>query len=163
NSYDLVTKHLGPGGGTNQLERKTTIQNGTEPKNKARSDFCQKQQQSQQTTKVSLRLAPLIYQGVKMTRYVLNNFIKTKMPDVKLIDIQSNRNGTLTIFDSDVYSYNKILLDLPKHKFDNANNVKNVDVEISIQEIEAALKSSGFDIDTAERLKNHKKDGDGIT
>ncbi|CAF1273907.1 unnamed protein product [Didymodactylos carnosus] len=118
-----------------------------------------------------------------MTRYELSNFIKTKIPDVKLTDIQSNRNGTLTKFASDVYSYNKILLELAKHKYDNANYVKvytsrstekvtqtdkqaflkNVDVEIAIQEIEAALKSSEFDIDTVERLKNYKKDGDGTT
>ncbi|CAF0730873.1 unnamed protein product [Didymodactylos carnosus] len=172
-----------PDGGTIHRKRKNSTQRDDERRSKSRATNNPQRQQHPQLTKPPAQLAPLILQGVKITRFQLSKLITKTMPDVKLINIQSNKNNTFTIFASDVNSYNRILRDLAKQKFDNENDVKvyiprsiqkvldtdkqaflkRVDVEITTPEIENALTAAGFKYEKLERLQNFKKDGPGTT
>ncbi|CAF0793248.1 unnamed protein product [Didymodactylos carnosus] len=172
-----------PDGGTIHRKRKKSTQRDDERRSKSRATNHPQRQQHPQLTKPPAHLVPLILQGVKITRFQLSKLITKNMPDVKLTNIQSNKNNTFTIFASDVNSYDRILRDLAKQKFDNENDVKvyiprsiqkvldadkqaflkRVDVEITTPAIENALTAAGFKYEKLERLQNFKKDGPGTT
>ncbi|CAF1507563.1 unnamed protein product [Didymodactylos carnosus] len=85
-----------PDGGTIHRKRKKSTQRDDERRSKSRATNNPQRQQHPQLTKPPAQLAPLILQGVKNTRFQLSKLITKNMPDVKLTNIQSNKNNTFT-------------------------------------------------------------------
>jgi hypothetical protein len=54
-------------------------------------------------------VSPLTIEGVRLNKLQLNDLLKQHLKDTKVHDIQLSRLGILTIYASDVNSFNRIL------------------------------------------------------
>ncbi|CAF2000809.1 unnamed protein product [Rotaria magnacalcarata] len=134
----------------------------------------------QQTSnmKQQFRIAPLIIEVESLTKVKLNNLIKTYLPDVRVMNIQTNRLNSFTLYANDVKSFNQLWIELPKviqlneKKVSTVyiprsiqrimeNNkeafVKMVDLEIMDEDIKSALEDQEFKYEKVTRLLNKEK------
>ena len=131
--------------------------------------------------KTSLSIPPLALEGVIATRVELNKRIMAALPEVKLVDIQMNRNnGTFTLLAADVKSFNAMInggdklttgteraqIRIPRAiqhiiNTDKEAFVKLVDLDISEDDIRTEVERNGFKIESIARLQ--KKDNLGPT
>lgn len=105
-----------------------------------------------------------------------------KIPDLKCNNIIYNdKSRSFTIYPSTVASFNALLTQLPLdelsdaakifiariiqriQKIDTETFVKNVDKELSINDIQNALVRDGYQVNQVERLLNKDKSGPGTT
>lgn len=136
----------------------------------------------QETLKRQYELPPLILEGANISRVALNNVLVKKIPDLKCNNIVYNeRNRNFTIYPATVASFNALLTRLPLgelsdaakifiprsiqriQKTDTEAFVKNVDRELSINDIQNALVRNGYQANQVERLTNKDKSGPGTT
>ena len=133
--------------------------------------------------KTSLSIPPLVLEGVTATRVELNKRIVAALPEVKLADIQMNRNnGTSTLMAADVKSFNAMLtggdklttgteraqIRIPRSiqriiNTDKEAFVKLVDLDISEDDIRTELERNGFKIESIARLQKEDNLGPTLT
>ncbi|CAF0855026.1 unnamed protein product [Didymodactylos carnosus] len=107
-----------------------------------------------------------------VTKVQLNNILKTRMKDAKIENIIKNKQNLIIIQPSDIVTFNNLVKTFPKDAFAEKdsvkvyvpNNIKNildtekvvfikyVDLDFSIQEIQEALTSHGFQLENVERV-----------
>ncbi|CAF1420975.1 unnamed protein product [Rotaria magnacalcarata] len=123
-------------------------------------------------------IAPLIIEGVKISKLQLNDLLKQHLNDVKIHDIQLSRSGSFTLYASDVTSFNRLLNEFTLILAANGQQtakifvprsiqrikdtemvafVKRVDLDIPDNRITDALKKVGLDVINVTRL--NKKEG----
>ena len=120
-------------------------------------------------------IAPLILEGVKLSKLQLNDIIKQYLKELRISEIQLSRTGNFTLYASDVSSFNRLLNELTSFLATNGQAtakiyvprfiqrikdtekvafVKNVDTEISECRITEALEDVGLDVVDVVRLTN---------
>ncbi|CAF2081023.1 unnamed protein product [Rotaria magnacalcarata] len=123
-------------------------------------------------------IAPLIIEGVKISKLQLNDLLKQHLNDVKIHDIQLSRAGLFTLYASDVSSFNRLLNEFTIILAANGQQaakifvprsiqrikdtemvafVKRVDLEIPDNRITDALTKVGLDVVNVTRL--NRKEG----
>ncbi|CAF2079750.1 unnamed protein product, partial [Rotaria magnacalcarata] len=123
-------------------------------------------------------IAPLIIEGVKISKLQLDDLLKQHLNDIKIRDIQLSRSGSFTLYASDVSSFNRLLNEFTIILAANGQQeakifvprsiqrikdtemvafVKRVDLEIPDNRITEALTKVGLDVVNVTRL--NRKDG----
>ncbi|CAF2075962.1 unnamed protein product [Rotaria magnacalcarata] len=123
-------------------------------------------------------IAPLIIEGVKISKLQLNDLLKQHLNDVRIHDIQLSRAGSFTLYASDVSSFNRLLNEFTIILAANGQQaakifvprsiqrikdtemvafVKRVDLEIPDNRITEALTKVGLDVVNVTRL--NRKEG----
>lgn len=134
------------------------------------------------THQSNFSIAPLILEGIKISKLELNDLLKHQLPEAKVSDIQLSRTGIFTLYFIDVASFNKVLNELPpilnSKGHTNAKAyvprsiqrikdteriafVKRVDLEIPEARITQALKDVGLQPTNVVRLPS--RDGNTPT
>ncbi|CAF1048952.1 unnamed protein product [Didymodactylos carnosus] len=130
------------------------------------------------------QIAPLILTADEfLNRTQLNKLLVAHLPQVKLSNIQQNKNKTFTLFPLGAAGFNKILNEFPVNQCANPQNVKvflpkstekiqqidkeaiikHVDIEIPENEIAAELKHAGLSVISVYRFQNFTKSGPETT
>jgi hypothetical protein len=136
-------------------------------------------EQNQDNKKPRFEIAPLILESENLTKVQLNKLIKNYLPEVKISNIQENRQKSFTLFPSDVKSFNCLLNDLTVIIQTNTNQqaiiyipktiqrilennkeafIKRIDLEITEDEIKEALVEQGYKFEKISRLVNKEKE-----
>jgi hypothetical protein len=136
-------------------------------------------EQNQDNKKPRFEIAPLILESENLTKVKLNKLIKNYLPEVKISNIQENRQKSFTLFPSDVKSFNCLLNDLTVIIQTNTNQqaiiyipktiqrilennkeafIKRIDLEITEDEIKEALVEQGYKFEKISRLVNKEKE-----
>ncbi|CAF4070041.1 unnamed protein product [Rotaria sp. Silwood1] len=161
------------GGRKNNQQRKTT---NTPTTNDSQLSTIN---QNQEKIKPRFEIAPLILESVNLTKVQLNKLIKNHLPEVKISNIQENRQKSFTLYPTDVKSFNCLLNDLTVIIQTNTNQqaiiyipktiqrilennkeafVKRIDLEITEDEIKQVLEEQGYKVEKISRLVNKEKE-----
>ncbi|CAF0736271.1 unnamed protein product [Adineta steineri] len=125
--------------------------------------------------KQRFEIAPLIVESENLTKVQLNKLIKDHLPEVKISNIQQSRQKSFTLYSIDVKSFNCLLNDLTAIIQTNTNQqvviyipksiqrildnnkeayVKQIDLEITEDEIKQVLEEQGYKAEKITRLVN---------
>lgn len=131
--------------------------------------------QNQDNMKQRFEIAPLILETENLTKVQLNKLIKNHLPEVKISNIQANQQKSFTLYSMDVKSFNRLLNDVTAIIQTNTNKqaviyipksiqrildnnkeafVKQIDLEITEDEIKQVLEEQGYKSEKITRLVN---------
>ena len=171
------------GGGTAGKKRNHSLDNLPRPSSMTHgAGHAGKNPLAAKPSQSKFTIAPLILEGVKVNKLILNDLLKLHLNDVRIGDIQLSRTGTFTLYASDVSSFNRLLNDFTSILATNGQQgakifvprsiqrikdteavafVKRVDLELPVDRITEALKNVGLDVINVTRLSS--KDGNTPT